>query len=266
MKLLLAALAAQAAAQSGPAPLEPAGPWTVESTDAMCLVGRKFAAGGQELTLGFRKVPASGKIRVAVWVQDPSTKPASGSAELRLDQGSPVSASFFKGEVNVPGLQLIAIDARTDQLPALAASKTLHVVAGEFVQTFHLRGIDGAVKALGDCENKLLVSWGVDPKAIESIKTPAKITGNPLSLFSTNDYPSEAIARNEQGISAVRLVVGVDGRPLNCGVVETSGSKALDTKTCYIHMRRVRYEPARTEAGEAVPSVVFQRMAWSLPK
>lgn len=265
MKSALAALALQSVVPGPSIPLEPTGPWTVEATDATCLVGRKFAAGAQELTLGFRKVPASGKIRVALWVPDSSAKPVGGRAELRLDEGSPVLASFFKGDVNMPGLKLIAIDARTDQLPTLANSKELHVAAGEFVQTFHLRGIAGAMRALGDCENGLLVSWGVDPKSIESIKTPATIKGNPLSLFSTNDYPSAAMSRKEQGISSVRLTVGADGRPLNCGVVESSGSKALDEKTCYIHMRRARYEPARTAAGEAVPSVVFQRMSWSLP-
>jgi hypothetical protein len=247
-------------------PLEPSGPWTVEATDATCLVGRKFAAGKQELTLGFRKVPASGKIRVALWVADPSNRPSTGTAQLRLDQGSPVSAPFFKGSVNVPGLHLIAIDSRTDQLPDLATSKVLQVAAGDLAQSFAIRGIDGAMKALGACEEKLLLSWGVDPKVVESIKTPARITGNPMSLFSVNDYPSEAIARSEQGISAVRLVVGIDGRPSNCGVVETSGSKSLDAKTCYIYLRRARYEAARTEAGEAVPSVVFQRMSWELPR
>lgn len=265
MKLLLAALAAQAATLSSPAPLEPSGPWTAEATDAMCLVGRKFAADSQELTLGFRKIPASGKTRVALWVADSSTGASMGTAELRLDQKPPISASYSRGPVNISGLHLVAIDARTDQLSDLATSKMLQVAAGEYVQTFHLRGIEGALTALGDCEKKLLVSWGVDPEVIALINTPATLKSNPMSLFSVNDYPSSAMSRREQGISAVRLVVGIDGRPRNCGVVESSGSKALDAKTCDIYLTRSRYEPARTATGEAVPSIVFQRMSWEMP-
>jgi TonB family protein len=182
-----------------------------------------------------------------------------------LDEGSRISASFIKGQVGVAGLHLIAIDARAEQLPELATATTLRVAAGELVQSFHLRGIDRAIKALDDCEKNVLISWGVDPEAIASINTPATLKSNPMSLFSVNDYPSSAMSRREQGISAVRLVVGIDGRPRNCGVVESSGSKALDAKTCDIYLTRSQYEPARTATGEAVPSIVFQRMSWEMP-
>lgn len=260
-----AALSFQSVAGGLSTPLEPTGPWTAEATDAMCLVGRKFGPAGQEMTLGIRKIPASGKLRVALWVPDASTKASKGIAELRLDEGSPISAPFIKGQVDVAGLHLVAIDASEEQLPDLATAMALHVAAGEVVQSFHLRGIGGAMKALSECEEKVLASWGVDPAVIASIETAAALKSNPMSLFSVNDYPSSAMSRKEQGISAVRLVVGIDGRPRNCGVVESSGSRALDEKTCDIHLTRARYEPARTATGEAVPSIVFQRMRWEMP-
>lgn len=254
-----AALATQSVSAS--APLEPVGAWTLESTDATCLVGRKY---GEHLTLGFRKVAGSKQIRIAIWVTEQSGRPIKGNAALSIDQAPSVSAPFSKGSVGPEGLQLIAIDVGRDELPNLEIAKSLRVMAASFDRDFQLRGIGGAISALDKCENDLLTSWGMEPTVLKSIKSRARLK-NPNGLFSVNDYPSEALAKHQQGISNNRLLIGVDGRASNCGVVESSGSKALDAKTCEIYVKRARYEPARDANGAAVPSFYFQRMSWEIP-
>ena len=230
----------------------------------MCLVGRKFSAAGSEFTLGFRKVATTDNFQILIWRAGKSAKASKGTAQLAFDRVK-FEAPYVTGPVNIRGLDLTEIATKRSDVGALVSSKTLNVVADTLATSFNLRGIGGAMKALEDCEKKLLIGWGMNPTAMAAIKTPASIK-NVMSLFTTNDYPREALGRREQGISAIRYIVGVDGRVRDCHVTASSGSSSLDAKTCEIHMNRARYEPARTATGETVPSVVFTRMRWELPE
>jgi TonB family protein len=239
------------------------GPWTVETADSMCLVGRKFSASGSEITLGFRKVATTDNFQILIWRAGKSTKASKGTAQLAFDQVK-FEASYVTGPVNIRGMDLTEIATKRSDVGGLVSSKTLNVVADSLATSFNLRGIGGAMKALDDCEKELLASWGLNPANMAAIKTPASIK-NVMSLFSTDDYPGEALRRGEQGISAIRYIVEADGRVRDCHVTVSSGSSSLDAKTCEIHVTRARYEPARTATGEAVPSIVFTRMRWKLP-
>ena len=48
-------------------------------------------------------------------------------------------------------------------------------------------------------------------------------------VFTNDDYPIDALNRNEQGTTHVRVRVDRRGRVANCSVIESSGSKSLDT-------------------------------------
>jgi TonB family protein len=259
----LAAAAFQSAVPSQPVPLEPSGPWTVEYADSMCIVGRKFGTGQQEMTLGFRPGPMSEYMRVALWLSDDSQKYKLGAAILTIDGAPPVPALYKRGPIPIKGMHLVQIDTTKPEIGNLEAAKTLHVRADNLNLSFRLGNISGAMKALQKCERDLLISWGMDPAALDSIETPA-FHRNIVSLFSTNDYPSSAIYKGEQGTAGVHFRIGIDGKVSDCRVVETSGSSALDAQTCKIIVKRARYEPAKTKTGEPVASIGFQRIRWEM--
>jgi len=259
-----AALAMQSATFSQ-APLEPSGPWTVEHADSMCIVGRKFGTGKQEMTLGLRPGPVSEYMRVALWLSDDSQKYKFGAAILTVDGAPPVPALYKRGPISIKGMNLVQIDTTKSELGNLEAAKLLYVRADDLNLSFRLGNISGAMKALQKCERDLLISWGMDPAVLDSIETPAVIRNGIVSIFSTNDYPGSAIAKGQQGTAGVHFRIGVDGRVSDCRVAETSGSAALDVQTCKIIVRRAHYEPARTKSGEPVPSIGFQRIRWEMP-
>ncbi|HEV2746569.1 MAG TPA: energy transducer TonB [Allosphingosinicella sp.] len=58
----------------------------------------------------------------------------------------------------------------------------------------------------------------------------------------------------------LELDVRADGRR----VTSTSGSKALDERTCRTITRRARYTPARDTEGKAVPDTVALRIRWEV--
>lgn len=70
-------------------------------------------------------------------------------------------------------------------------------------------------------------------------------------LVSVDDYPPEAIERDEQGAVQTLLQVGIDGRVKACDVIVSSNSQSLDAKTCQIMLERARFSPPRDENGKA---------------
>ena len=230
----------------------------------MCIVGRKFGAGEQQVTLGFRPGPMSDHLRVALWLSDPGKKYTFGAANLTLDDGIPVLAPFGRGPISIKGMQLVQIDTKRSEIGELAAAKQLRVSAGKLALNFKLGNVGGAMKALEKCERQLLINWGMDPVVLDSIARPA-FHPNLVLIFTTNDYPSSALRQREQGTAGVYFRIGTDGRVSDCRIAESSGSTTLDAQTCAIIVRRARYQPAKTKTGELVASIGFQRIRWEIP-
>uniref|UniRef100_UPI0012E2793E energy transducer TonB n=1 Tax=Sandarakinorhabdus oryzae TaxID=2675220 RepID=UPI0012E2793E len=83
------------------------------------------------------------------------------------------------------------------------------------------------------------------------------------NVFSDDDYPSASRAAEEEGVTRVSYVVGVDGRVTQCEIVQSSGFKRLDDATCSIIQRRFRFNPA-TRDGQPVPERKTQPVRWRL--
>lgn len=260
----LAAMAFQSASPSQMVALEPSGPWTVEVSEGLCLVGRTYGPNQQQPTLGFRQAPNAEDFEIGLWLNDASNQGSYGTAQLRLDLREPIEAKYSAGPVAIEGLRLIWIATKRAQLEALPAAHLMNVTAGTFHADFKLRNVAGALKALSDCERKLLVSWGMDPAILDSIETPPR--GNLVSFFSFKDYPIDALRMRKQGTTGVRYWVGVDGKVTDCKTVASSGSPLLDAKSCQVITRRARLEPARTKGGAPVASISFARIRWFLPR
>jgi TonB family protein len=85
------------------------------------------------------------------------------------------------------------------------------------------------------------------------------------SIFSDTDYPTEAIAKNEQGAVTFRLTVGSDGGVSDCAILGSSGSALLDATTCRILAERARFKPAADAKGKLVSDSHTGRITWRLP-
>jgi TonB family protein len=99
----------------------------------------------------------------------------------------------------------------------------------------------------------------------QPIERSVRARGNLVQLFSTDDYPAEAIQKLEEGTVAVTLRVDETGRVADCIVDQSSGSPSLDVQTCRILWARARFEPARDAKGNPVEDTWRQRIRWELP-
>ena len=106
---------------------------------------------------------------------------------------------------------------------------------------------------------------GVAPPPVAISKGPARAKANLPSLFTTNDYPAEALRKREAGTVSFAVAIGRDGRVTGCTITASSGSASLDATTCAILQRRARFTPARDASGRAVEDRTVGRIRWALP-
>jgi protein TonB len=98
---------------------------------------------------------------------------------------------------------------------------------------------------------------------------PAAVPGTPPQAIartftvSEDDYPDASRRAGEEGVTSVRVTVGVDGRVKACSVTKSSGFSRLDERACQIAERRWRFKPA-TENGQPVEASINRNYRWQL--
>lgn len=98
------------------------------------------------------------------------------------------------------------------------------------------------------------------------VSQAAKVSGNPGQFFSDDAYPDSARDAGAQGLTVVSLTIGTNGRVTDCQVATSSGNAALDSTTCRISLARVRYSPAKDDAGNPIVSKARLPVRWRLPE
>lgn len=257
-----AAFVVQYGLASPRAALKPAGPWYVDYADSMCILAREFGEGQAKVTLGFRPGLFGEKIRIVLARQAKDSSPSFGQADLVFDGSPPIKAPFVDQYNRRQGQRVVLIDMARSDLAPLESAESFWVRAGK--QDYHLAPskVAAAMKALDACEKDLLATWGMDPAVVASIATFPK--GKVEAIFETDDYPTSSLKKHEQGEAGARFWVTKDGSIRDCKIVESSGSAALDARTCDVIARRGRLEPARTKSGEVVECLSFVRVRWEI--
>lgn len=97
----------------------------------------------------------------------------------------------------------------------------------------------------------------VDPRRLP-------LSGSLQGLISSDDYPAEALDRNEQGTVGIRLHVNAAGEVSDCVVEKSSGFAILDRTTCDLVRRRAKFEPARDRDGGPIASETGSQITWQI--
>ena len=96
------------------------------------------------------------------------------------------------------------------------------------------------------------------------ISQKAGLKGNPGQFFGADNYPPTARRNGEEGRVVAALTVGTDGRVTDCRVTASSNSRDLDDATCRIARSRVRFSPAKDDAGNPIASTFTLPVRWQL--
>lgn len=83
-------------------------------------------------------------------------------------------------------------------------------------------------------------------------------------LVGSADYPVTAAIDGLQGQSRLSLSVDALGRITNCVAVGGSGLAILDEAGCQAFQKKVKFRPAVSQTGQAMPDVFEYLIAWRL--
>ena len=265
--ILLAALAALAvplAAIAQPrAPAPPAArPWQVDWGQYYCGLIRKPDAGRHFFT-AFMSIPGGTGMTIKLVPEQGTEVPDDLDNVLLLPGGAPLPVHGERGDavpVRIRTLFGLPLDFRE----RLANASELELRSGDHVMArVPLDGVRGALAAHRQCLTEVAREWGIDEAALAALSRRPSST-NSLGL-TPNDYPTEAVNRNEQGRVAVRIAVGADGRASECVVVASSGSRALDATTCRVALSRGRFEPGLDAGGRPVATRAIFLTGFAMP-
>jgi len=103
------------------------------------------------------------------------------------------------------------------------------------------------------------------PPPKPAVSQRAAVQGNPGRFFGSDAYPPAAIRAEAQGRVVAALTVGPDGRVAGCSVTTSSGNSDLDDATCRIARSKVRFTPAKDDAGNPTSSSYTLPVRWVLP-
>lgn len=106
-----------------------------------------------------------------------------------------------------------------------------------------------------------------------SIMAIASIAASPSSkraslkegAISAVDYPPSAAAAHQEGMVVAAFLIAAGGDVAKCQIAQTSGSDALDARTCEIIVQRFRFNPALNASGQAIEEWRTQKISWKLP-
>jgi len=257
-----------ATAAPPPTPLTPTGPWNVEFADSMCLLGRPF---GPDRASHLILKPAMLGNSLEIIVTRATSRVDAvrfGEAKL-LIEGRPSSAESHFTAYNTRKGRVLRISIKEDTLALAAVRGTLAIDAKrEGRYAFAIPGIDRALPILSNCLDQLRTAWKVSKTDLAMIVTqPEPKPGGDLPrLFSSKDYPDEAIRTRQGGTVGVLVWIEATGRISTCQVIESSVVPVLDKTTCDILIKRGRFTPAKDSAGRSVRAPSFTRVRWAIPQ
>jgi protein TonB len=111
----------------------------------------------------------------------------------------------------------------------------------------------------------LLVGAGEEAGAKSPIPHQPRSAELRSGRIGSDDYPASALREQAEGTTEIEFLVGEDGRVVACKIRQSSGNRALDSTTCSLAQRRLRFRPAIGADGYPVSERRIHRQTWSLP-
>lgn len=248
---VILALPAPALAQ----PLQAVSPWDLDYAETQCIASRKYGDPADPVTLAIRESPngetyeifVARKYRVGETALEEQTTVDFGNGPIKA------WALFYDNAQKTFNVHQFRISA-ADMARARSASSVSLNFRGSTDLAFQLASMPQLLDGLETCTADLKRYWNMgDEKAGQFAK---QSRGDLRSIFSSDDYPSEAVSRDQEGKGQYLLLVDEKGKVAGCQVLLPTGVPILDAMACAVIQTRAKFSPARDKSGKPVRSTV----------
>lgn len=243
--------------------LQPIKPWVLDYDTTECFAERTYGSRDDPVTLGIRAVPNGELYELLVARKGPGPRYA--------DQQNGW-VDFGRGQIKISllhyGIKARGISIQKFRITAAQMAQARSATAVGFRVSqgpdarFALRAIPQLLDGLSNCTAMLRKYWNMDENG-QVIATPA--TADVSRLFSGDDYPDEAIYRDQEGSAQFLLLIDERGKVAGCDVIKTTGVPVFEVMGCQVIRERANFKPATDRQGKPVRStVVTPPILWRL--
>ena len=257
-----------------PGALAPSSTWVLDYSEESCRLARSFGDGDEKVSLILAKyAPGTG---MEIMVSGKTLAPGSsryityafGNAEptkiekpLFGDSGADGTVWQFSGGLIPPdrfeelqnnaahGSEYAAAEAR-----AAESAEVFKIGIGRKETVLDTGMLAKGIEAMDACLDNLVASWGYDPEQLKTIVQGPEPVGRITSWFNAKDYPDDALREGLSGAVRFRLGIDIQGRVDKCTIQAAFSDPSFADKVCSEFMRKGRFVPAKSAAGEPVPS------------
>ena len=255
------------------APLEPTTPWNVNYTATSCEAKRRFG----DVAIAITPSPLGESIRVMAEMPGRALRARQYPARLFSGDGrAPEAATALLFPLSKKGLRGLysvlpkasvhrALDKEELDIRVGSATAMGNPLNYTTARVHLALGKTGAlVKALDTCLADLQKHWGMVAGKLPEPAVASQVVGTIAGIFTSDDYPEDAIAANQRGKSQFLLMIGLTGEVMDCVITVSSGIASLDAMGCQVIRERAKFRPAKNAAGKPVFATTIQSVNWVL--
>ena len=251
------------------APLQPTSPWNVNYTATSCDAKRRFG----DVALVISPAPLGETMRILIEMPGGARRARQFPAQFDSRDGrGPEAATALVYPLSKKGLRgLYAVLPKASVERALASGE-MEIRAGNAIgkrigsptaQAYLALGKTASLlKALETCLADLQKHWGMVDGKVPDSAVRSQVVGNLMGLFTSNDYPLDAVNAGQSGQTAFLLMIGTKGEVMDCLIQESSGIASLDAMGCQVIRERAKFQPATDAAGKPMIGTVRQSVKW----
>jgi len=244
--------------------LQPTGPWDLNYGDTQCTALREYGDPADPTTFAIRPAP-NGETYELLAGRKRSGPLFAEEFQGRVDFGhGPINAWLLhyggkKAQLTIDQFRISAEEMRQART---AGFVSLHSKGGADV-SFSLSNMPALLKGLEECTADLKHYWNIEPPERDKIAVQAK--GDVRNIFSSGDYPSEAMNHRQEGTVQFLLLIDEKGKVAGCHILKASGAPVLDGMGCQVIVERARFKPALDAQGKPMrSSYITPTVTWRI--
>lgn len=244
-------------------PLQPTGKWVVDFGDSRCVAQRIYGETGKPVYLLIKASAVGEGLQLSVAQKGPNGYGVQEPAKLTMGKGEPIK--LLQLRYGIEKKQVRTVNLTRAQMEQLASSTELRWDTANLDYSIPLGPMANLIKVVEKCRVGLGDYWNGTPEKKALLKQPVSMNTTIRKLFSSDDYPSQAVFGVQSGTAHIIALIDEKGQMADCMVVETSGIAVLDAQTCIIMHKRAKFSPAIGADGKPAKSTFTQRVRWEMP-
>ena len=259
--------------QSAPAaaPLQPTGQWNMQYSPTSCETKRRFG----DIAIVIVPGALGESTRVMLELPGKAVRARQNPAIVNPKDGRGTEKStallFPLKKPGTRGVYTVLPNALVDRLLASGAisleigSPKMKIASKYADVSLALGPMTALKKALDTCMTDLRTQWGMVDGKLPRPAIASYAKGDVRSIFTSDDYPEEAVNAGQSGTTQFLLMIGRDGSVMDCVIVQSSGVASLDAMGCQVIRERAKFKPATSADGKpTVDTVVTPPIRWKM--